>query len=96
MQNEEISVHPIFAGMTRPPMFLGITLDYLMATAFLVIVCFMLSNSAKFLILYIPLHIIGWIGCKVDPNFFRVFMKKTLCLRVPNKSVWGSQSYEPF
>lgn len=93
---EEIDVHPIYAGMTRPPMFLGITLDYLMLTGLSTIVGFMLTNSAKFLLLYIPLHVIGWIGCKMDPNFFRVIMKKTICYSVPNKSLWGCQSYEPF
>lgn len=96
MQTEEINVHPIFAGMTRPPMFLGITVDYLMATALITIMLFMMTNSAKCLIMYIPLHIIGWIGCKFDPNFFRVFLKKSHCLPVANKSLWGSQSYEPF
>jgi len=25
MSQDEIRVHPIYAGMTRPPMFLGIT-----------------------------------------------------------------------
>ncbi len=96
MQQEEIHIHPIYAGMTRVPMFLGITLDYLMLTTFLTMVGFMLSNSAEFLILYVPLHIIGWIGCKLDPNFFRVLMKKTICHGVPNKSLWGCQSYEPY
>ena len=96
MQHTSINIHPIYAGMTRPPMFLGITLDYLMLTTFLTVVGFMLTNSAEFLVLYIPLHLIGWIGCKFDPNFFRVLMKKTICNAVPNKVFWGCQSYEPF
>lgn len=96
MQTEEISVHPIFAGMTRPPMFLGITIDYLMVTMLITVVCFMMSNSAKFLVMYIPLHMIGWIGCQFDPNFFRVMMKRIMCPNVANKHLWGSQSYEPF
>jgi len=95
MTQESIDVHPIFTGMTRPPMFLGITLDYLMITVLLTIIGFMMTNSAKFLVLYVPLHCIGWIGCKWDPNFFRVVMKKTLCANVRNRSFWGCQSYEP-
>lgn len=96
MRKDAIRLHPIYAGMTRPPMFLGITLYYLMLTTFITVVGFMMTNSAQFLILYIPLHIIGWIGCKLDANFFRVMMKKTLCTPVRNKSFWGCQSYEPF
>lgn len=96
MKQEEINVHLIYAGMTRPPMFLGITLDYLMLTTFLTVVGFMLTNSMQFLVLYIPLHMIGWIGCKFDPNFFRVLIKKINCPVVRNKSLWGCQSYEPF
>ncbi len=96
MQQEEIRIHPIYSGMTRPPMFLGITLDYLMLTTFVTMVAFMLTNTTEFLVLYIPFHLIGWIGCKLDPNFFRVLMKKTICHGVPNKSLWGCQTYEPF
>lgn len=96
MSQDEIRVHLIYTGMTRPPMFLGITLDYLMLTTFLTVMGFMLSNSAQFLIIYIPFHLIGWIGCKFDPNFFRVLMKKTICTSVRNKSLWGCQTYEPF
>ena len=96
MQTQEISLHPIFAGMTRPPMFLGITIDYLMSTALFVVMLFMLFNSATFLILYIPLHILGWIGCKLDPNFFKVFIKKPNKFGMTNKSIWGAISYEPF
>jgi type IV secretion system protein VirB3 len=96
MQHEEIRIHPIYSGMTRPPMFLGITLDYLMITTFVTIVAFMLTNTAGFLVLYIPFHLIGCIGCKLDPNFFRVLMKKTICHGVPNKPLWGCQTYEPF
>ena len=96
MQHEEIRIHPIYSGMTRPPMFLGITLDYLMLTTFVTMVAFMLTNTAEFLVLYIPFHLIGWIGCKLDPNFFRVLMKKTICHGVPNKPLWGCQTYEPF
>jgi len=96
MQTQEISVHPIFAGMTRPPMFLGITVDYLMATVLATLMIFMTFNSAKCLLMYIPLHIFGWIGCKIDPNFFRVLMKKPNKFGMTNKRIWGAISYEPF
>ena len=29
MSQDQLSVSPIFTGLTRPPMFLGVTLDYI-------------------------------------------------------------------
>jgi type IV secretion system protein VirB3 len=96
MQREEINAHPVYVAMTRPPMFLGITLSYLAIAMAITLMIFMPTHSLKFLLIYIPLHIFGWIGCKLDVNFFNVVSKKTICSNVSNKKIWGCQSYEPF
>jgi type IV secretion system protein VirB3 len=92
---EKLYISPIFTGLTRPPMVMGITVDYLGISFMFVLSTFIAGNSAKYLILYIPLHVFGWVACKIDHNIFRIFTKKLECLNVPNKRIWGCQSYEP-
>lgn len=96
MQKEHIQVHPVYVAMTRPPMFFGITMNYLAIAIGLTLIIFMPTHSLKYALVYIPLHIFGWIGCKLDVNFFEVLMKKASCTNVRNKKIWGCQSYEPF
>lgn len=96
MDTEMLDISPIFAGLTRPPMIMGVTLDYLSMCFIAVISAFILFNSFKYLILYIPLHIFGWIACKIDHNIFRILSKRLEFINVPNKKVWGCQSYECF
>jgi|SaaInlV_130m_DNA_3_1039695.scaffolds.fasta_scaffold72898_2 type IV secretion system protein VirB3 len=96
MQHEEINSHPVYVAMTRPPMFFGVTLSYLAIAIGLTLIIFMPTHSLKFALVYIPLHIFGWIGCKFDVNFFNVLSKKMICSSVANKNIWGCQSYEPF
>ena len=95
-ENNGLHISPIFTGLTRPPMMLGITVDYLFVCFLGSYGLFMLTSKPIFLIGYIPMHIFGWIVCKIDPNFFRVLMKKIECPNVRNKKIWGCQSYEPF
>ena len=95
-EKTELNVSAIFVGLTRPPMMFGVTLDYL----FICFLCsygmFMLTSNPAFLIVIFPTYAFGWIACRMDPNIFRVFLKKTECPAVRNKKIWGCQSYEPF
>lgn len=92
---ERLDISPIFVALTRPPMIFGVTVDYLFLNIMLVMSLFMLSDSAWMLICFLPLHVFGYVGCKKDPNFFRVVTKKLQCPIIPNKKLWGCQSYEP-
>ena len=89
-------IHPIFTGLTRPPMLFGITTDYLFICFVMAYGSFMFTANPFFLTTYLPLHLFGWIACRIDHNFFRVLMTLMTCPNVRNKKVWRSQSYEPF
>jgi type IV secretion system protein VirB3 len=93
-RDEELFIHPVYLALTRPPMFLGVTLDYLLLSATLVLCFFMLSGNAAYAALYFPLHVFGWIGCKYDVYFLRVLLVRKECPLVANYRYWGCQSYE--
>lgn len=87
---------PLFNGLTRPPMIMGVTMDYLSLCALCALCIFILANSPVYLIIYFPLHLLGWIACKIDHNIFRILLKCADCAYAPNKNIWGCHSYEAF
>ncbi len=93
---EMLDINVVFVGLTRPPMLFGVTMDYLAISAMITLCGFIITFSPIYLFLYVPLHVVGAIACAIDPNIFRVLVKKLGCLNVPNKRIWGCQSYEPY
>jgi len=93
---ETVHQHFLFTALTRPPMCLGVTLDYLSISVILALCGMIAANNVAYLLLYIPLHTIGWLACYTDPHCFRLLAKRLLCQQVPNASLWGCQSYAPF
>ncbi len=97
MDKEELlSINPLFLGLTRAPMMMGVTMDYLGLSLIGVMCGFILFSSPFCLLMYFPLHIFGVVVCAVDHNFFRLLLKNLECLTIPNYAVWGCQCYEPF
>lgn len=95
-KEEQLAMSPLFVGLTRPPMLFGVTMDYLGISLMIVMCAFILFASPLYLLLDIPLHIMGVIACAIDHNIFRLLFKKLECLNVLNKHIWGCQSYEPY
>lgn len=95
--NDDLPLHsaPIFTALTRPPMIAGVTLDYFGVAAMAAMCLFIGLGDPLYLVSFFPLHLVGWIGCRIDPNIFRVWFKCTQCPSVKNKAYWGCQSYDP-
>lgn len=96
MHDEKLMLSPLFSGLTRPAMTMGITLDYLAISAMVTLCFFIVGNNPLYGLVYIPLHIIGWILCRIDPFIFNLLFRRAECVYCPNKSLWGCASYEPF
>jgi type IV secretion system protein VirB3 len=93
-----IAVHPLFVGLTRPPMRFGVTLNALVFNGGLSLLLFVLSSSfvaAGFLAAL--LHAIGYVACRYEPRLFELLLGKfhTRCLQ-RNQRYWGCVSYDPF
>ena len=95
-QDEALDISQLFVGLTRPPMLFGVTMDYLGISIMIALCGFILFSSPLYLLTYLPLHVVGLMACAIDHNMFRLMLKKLECLNVPNKSIWGCQSYEPY
>ena len=93
--NNDVNRHIVYGAITRPAMYLGVTIEYLAWISIVVLCSFMLFNSALLLFLYVPLHLVGWVFLRIDASFFNVILKRLSCPVVANKSFWGCQSYAP-
>jgi type IV secretion system protein VirB3 len=96
METMDMNVQPLFSALTRPPMMLGVTLDYLGVSGVIAICLFIAVGNPLYFLACIPLHVVGWLLCRMDVNMFRVLFKKLDCPPVGNKRYWGCQSYEPY
>lgn len=89
------SKDPLFIGMTRPPMIAGVTFLFMGLNAFGVAFLFVLTKNFLVLLIFIPLHAVGYLICLKDPQLLDVIVKKTQkSSGVPNKKYWSGTSYE--
>jgi len=91
----ELDIHPVFLALTKPPMIMGVVYDYCLISATLVMCGFILTKSFTSLLLFGPLHFLGWILTKLDPHIFKILSVRATLGSAPNKAFWGCESYEP-
>ena len=67
---EGIKTDPLFAGVTRPAMAMGVTYAALLTNMLVTVELFLLTKNLLWLLICVPIHGIFWIVCKNDPRFF--------------------------
>jgi len=101
MEEDAAEIDPLFIGMTRPPMMLGVPLEFFALNFILfgVGMVMFLSLTGKalfFCILILPLHAIGYIATEKDPQWMRVWLVKLQkCLPTQNRGFWKTNSFKP-
>lgn len=88
---------PVFLGLTRPAMLLGVTQSFFVINAVLCMVAFLATNSFLPLLVGAPLlHGIGMLACLRDARTFDIWFAKARFLACLNRSFWRANSYDPF
>jgi type IV secretion system protein VirB3 len=87
---------PIFLGLTRPTMFMGVTQSFFAINGIINVLLFLAFNSfLPLLILFPLLHGIGYLACLYDSRIFDIwFVYAKKCMRCKNKRFWGGNSYD--
>ena len=95
------NLDPLFVGMTRPPLVLGVPMEFFGINFILfgigMIAFASLSGKALFfLCVCIPLHIAAYILTEKEPHWMSIYITKlTWCGRIQNRAFWKSNSYKP-
>lgn len=94
----KVTSDPLFVGLTRPPMLLGVTYPFVVVNALVSYVAFILTKNFLYLLFFAPLiHGIGFYICSKEPLFLDlVRVKANKCSRCTNKQYHGANSYDPF
>jgi type IV secretion system protein VirB3 len=97
-EREPIELNSLYVGLTRPPMYLGVTVTFLGINTGITLIAYILTHSfIKVPIFWVLMQALGWMGCHYDPRIFDLllgwFESKSSSF---NSSYWGCNSYEPF
>ncbi len=101
MEEHAVDIDPLFIGMTRPPMVIGVPMEFFGINFIIfgigMILLTALSSKILFLIcVTLPLHSIGIIATEKDPHWMSVRMTKmNKCPPTRNRTYWKTNSYTP-
>jgi len=89
-----MSIDPVFQGMVRPAMILGVPFLFFGLNGMLTVQLFVAANNLLFLLLCVPVHFAGRIMIARDPQIFSILAVKMLKTSWhPNKGFWGAETY---
>jgi len=93
-----ITEDPLFAGVTRPAMAMGVTYSALLINGLTTVELFLLTKNLVWMLVCIPIHGIFWLVCKNDARFFDLLFLWGRT-RGPgllgNVRFWKANSYSP-
>jgi type IV secretion system protein VirB3 len=86
----------VFLALTRPQMFMGVTLNFFVLNLIVCAEVFLISKSFWVIALALILHLAGVLLCLREPRFFDLWTTRmSRCPRVKNYRMWGCNSYRP-
>ena len=96
MSEPALQLSAVFKALTRPTMVFGVDYNYALIEFLAIFIGFINTSSFMVLLGLIPLHLFGYVVCKLDPHIFKLLAVRTQIGMVKNKKLWGCQSYDAF
>ncbi len=90
---------PLFQGLTRPPMILGVSYMFFVLNALISMICFINLQSFYILFFLAPtVHMLGFLICLKEPRAIElIIIKMSKAYRCVNRGYHGyTNSYDPF
>jgi type IV secretion system protein VirB3 len=97
-RNSGLTVDPLFAGATRPPMRWGVTYSALLVNGVFTMEVFLLTKNLLTLALALPIHGICMLLCARDARFFDLALlagRTRIPALLANARLWKTSSYTP-
>jgi type IV secretion system protein VirB3 len=92
-----LKVDPLFVGLTRPTMVLGVNIKFVMLNGLISLLYFINTSDFKIFLLAPFLHGICYLICFDDPLHIDLFMIKMQKVnRCKNRMYYGANSYDPY
>jgi type IV secretion system protein VirB3 len=88
---------PLFVGLTRPPLFFGVSYFFVLANGAICLLYFINSSNLAVFPIAVVNHLLGYIICFKEPLFIELYLiKGQKCTKCQNKLFHGANSYDPF
>ncbi len=94
-----ISTNPLFLGLTRPPMLLGVSYTFAALNGIVSLLAFVITNKFFYLLVLLPVtHMIAWFICLKEPRAIELFIARmSKCNVCRNRYYYGStNSYDVY
>jgi type IV secretion system protein VirB3 len=73
-RNQGLIAEPLFVGVTRPAMAMGVTYSALLVNGMVTVELFLLTRNLLWLLVCVPVHGLAWLLCATEPRFFDLLM----------------------
>ncbi len=87
--SEPLIISPVFRALTKPAMILGVLYDYFYLSGLISLIVFIYSGNLLAWLVFLPLHLIGVILCRIDQHIFSLLSVRANIGMVRNKNLWG-------
>jgi type IV secretion system protein VirB3 len=86
----------LFLALTRPSMMMGVTMEAFFINIIIAICTFIIAKNIFFALIWLPLHLICIVLCRMDTQLFSIILCKTRLAKPNNAALWKGASYEPY
>lgn len=85
---------PLFQGLTRPTMILGVSYMFFVINGAISLICFINFQNLLILLMVAPgIHMIGYLICLKEPRAIDMFISKlSKCMKCINRGYHGYQN----
>ncbi|NBX52338.1 MAG: type IV secretion system protein VirB3 [Proteobacteria bacterium] len=93
----ELESDPLFLGLTRPPMLLGVSYTFAGINLLLCLMTFVITSNFIYLLVILPIvHGIAWLICLKEPRALELFIaRSSKCSICRNRYYYGGvNSYD--
>ena len=94
-----IGTDPLFLGLTRPPMIMGVSYTFAAINGLVSILAFIITSSFFYLLVMLPtIHMIFWFLCLKEPRAMELFLiRNSKCTICRNRMYHGgTNSYDMY
>lgn len=94
MEDNYLTLDPLFKGLTQPNLILGVSLNYAVLNILVSAIYFINSANIYVVPLAIITHMIGYVLCFYEPRFIEIYLIKfQKCSKCKNRYYYGANSY---
>ncbi len=94
-----VGTDPLFLGLTRPPLLLGVSYTFAALNGIISLLAFVITSKFFYLLVLLPgIHLIGWFICVKEPRAIELLIAKTSkCSICRNRMYYGgTNSYDVY